>query len=60
MTQNLWVWHFPWQPEHTFSSASHPRLLRRLAAFNRKHAHSRPTVPRGMQIRERAGAAGEP
>jgi hypothetical protein len=32
----LWVWHFNWQPEWTFTSASHPELTRRAAEFNRK------------------------
>ena len=34
----LWVWHFPWQPELTVSSATHPALARRIAQFNQKHA----------------------
>ncbi len=34
----LWVWHFPWQPDLTFSSATHPELVRRAAEFNRKYA----------------------
>ena len=34
----LWVWHFNWQPDWTFSSASHPGLAARAAAFNRRWA----------------------
>ena len=33
----LWVWHFPEQPEYTFDSQSHPELVARAAAFNRKY-----------------------
>ncbi|MCC6443535.1 MAG: cellulase family glycosylhydrolase [Armatimonadetes bacterium] len=36
----LWVWHFPWQPDLTVSSATHPLLTRRIAAFNRKYAQA--------------------
>jgi hypothetical protein len=38
----LWVWHFPWQPDLTISSASEPLLMQRVAAFNRKHAQVHP------------------
>jgi mannan endo-1,4-beta-mannosidase len=34
----LWVWHFPWQPELTVTSASHPKLVQRMREFNRKFA----------------------
>jgi len=34
----LWVWHFPWQPDLTVDSKSHPKLVERMAEFNRKHA----------------------
>lgn len=34
----IWVWHFPWQPDLTVSSATHPALTRRIARFNRLHA----------------------
>jgi mannan endo-1,4-beta-mannosidase len=34
----LWVWHFPWQPDRTLSSQTHPLLVQRVAAFNRLHA----------------------
>lgn len=34
----LWVWHFPWQPNHTISSSTHPLLIERMAEFNRAHA----------------------
>lgn len=34
----LWVWHFPWQPELTVDSRSHPRLVERAREFNRRHA----------------------
>ena len=34
----LWVWHFPWQPELTVNSTSHPKLVKRIGDFNRKHA----------------------
>jgi len=34
----IWVWHFPWQPDRTVSGASHPRLMERVAAFNRRYA----------------------
>lgn len=34
----LWVWHFPWQPELTFDGRSHPTLVERARAFNRRHA----------------------
>ncbi len=34
----LWVWHFPWQPDRTLSLATHPRLVERMAAFNRRYA----------------------
>lgn len=34
----LWVWHFPWQPELTVDSTSHPKLVRRIGEFNGKHA----------------------
>jgi len=34
----LWVWHFPWQPDLTVSSATHPLLVQRVAAFNQKYA----------------------
>lgn len=34
----LWVWHFPWQPEMTLESRSHPKLIERVRAFNRRHA----------------------
>jgi mannan endo-1,4-beta-mannosidase len=34
----IWVWHFPWQPDLTVSSATHPALVKRIAEFNRKHA----------------------
>jgi len=34
----LWVWHFPWQPELTMSSATYPEVVRRAAQFNRQHA----------------------
>jgi hypothetical protein len=33
----LWVWHFPEQPEYTFDSRSHPRLVSRITEFNVKH-----------------------
>jgi len=36
----IWVWHFPWQPDLTVSSASHPALIRRIAAFNKRYAHA--------------------
>lgn len=35
----IWVWHFPWQPEFTISSATHPELTARLGRFNRQYAH---------------------
>ncbi|MBI2301861.1 MAG: hypothetical protein HYU66_23400, partial [Armatimonadetes bacterium] len=38
----FWVWHFPWQPELTISSATHPLLVQRAAEFNRKHARRMP------------------
>ncbi|MDG3007377.1 cellulase family glycosylhydrolase [Paludisphaera mucosa] len=34
----LWVWRFPWQPELTFDGRSHPLLVERAAAFNRRYA----------------------
>ena len=34
----LWVWHFPWQPELTVNSASHPKLAQRIREFNRRYA----------------------
>jgi hypothetical protein len=34
----IWVWHVPWQPDLTVSSATHPALIKRIADFNRKHA----------------------
>jgi hypothetical protein len=34
----LWVWHFPWQPDLTMSSATYPEVVRRAALFNRTHA----------------------
>jgi len=34
----LWVWHFPWQPELTVDSTTHPKLVKRIGDFNRKHA----------------------
>lgn len=34
----LWVWHFPWQPNHTISASTHPLLIERMAEFNRAHA----------------------
>lgn len=34
----LWVWHFNWQPDWTFTSASHPGLAARAAAFNGRWA----------------------
>jgi mannan endo-1,4-beta-mannosidase len=33
----LWVWHFPWQPEFTMTSASYPDVVKRAAIFNREH-----------------------
>jgi len=36
---SIWVWHFPWQPKLTVSSATHPELVKRVAEFNRKYAH---------------------
>ena len=35
---SVWVWHFPWQPDLTASSATQPELARRIAEFNRKYA----------------------
>jgi len=35
---SLWVWHFTWQPDRTLSSATHPALVERCAAWNRKYA----------------------
>jgi hypothetical protein len=35
---SLWVWHFTWQPERTLSSTTHPALVERCAAWNRKYA----------------------
>ncbi|MCC7492887.1 MAG: cellulase family glycosylhydrolase [Fimbriimonadaceae bacterium] len=34
----IWVWHFPWQPDLTVDSRSHPQLCERVAAFNRRWA----------------------
>lgn len=34
----LWAWHFPWQPERTFTSSDAPALVEQCAAFNRKYA----------------------
>ncbi|AMV35981.1 cellulase family glycosylhydrolase [Planctomyces sp. SH-PL62] len=34
----LWVWHFPWQPDMTLDGRSHPALVERARAFNRRHA----------------------
>lgn len=34
----LWVWHFPWQPDLTISSTTHPALCQRIAELNRKWA----------------------
>lgn len=34
----LWVWHFPWQPDLTLDGRSHPKLIDRARAFNRRHA----------------------
>jgi len=34
----LWVWHFLWQPDLTVESATHPKLVERMAEFNRKYA----------------------
>jgi hypothetical protein len=34
----LWVWHFPWQPEFTMTSATYPEVVKRAARFNREHA----------------------
>ena len=34
----LWVWHFPWQPDLTLDGRSHPKLVERTRAFNRRHA----------------------
>jgi len=35
----IWVWHFPWQPEFTISSATHPALAARIGQFNQQYAH---------------------
>jgi hypothetical protein len=35
---SVWVWHFPWQPDLTVSSATQPELVKRIAEFNRKYA----------------------
>jgi len=34
----LWVWHFPWQPDLTVDSESHPKLVGRIEEFNREYA----------------------
>lgn len=34
----LWVWRFPWQPETSLDGRSHPKLIDRARAFNRRHA----------------------
>ncbi len=34
----LWVWHFPWQPEFTMTSATYPDVIQRITIFNREHA----------------------
>lgn len=37
----LWVWHFTWQPEWTFTSETHPALAERAALFNKRWAGPR-------------------
>ena len=34
----LWVWRFPWQPDLTLDGRSHPKLVERARAFNRRYA----------------------
>lgn len=34
----LWVWHFRWQPENDIRSTTHPELVKRIEAFNRRYA----------------------
>ncbi len=34
----LWVWHFNWQPDLTFTSESQPELVKRAGKFNKKWA----------------------
>ncbi|WP_165069833.1 glycoside hydrolase 5 family protein [Paludisphaera rhizosphaerae] len=34
----VWVWHFPWQPDLTVDSRSHPALVERARRFNRRYA----------------------
>jgi mannan endo-1,4-beta-mannosidase len=38
----LWVWHFPWQPDRTLTSQTHPLLVERAAQFNRAHGALEP------------------
>lgn len=33
----LWVWHFPWQPERTMTSATYPQVVTHAAAFNARY-----------------------
>jgi hypothetical protein len=37
----LWVWHFNWQPDLTFTSESQPELVKRAGKFNKKWARLR-------------------
>jgi hypothetical protein len=34
----IWAWYFPWQPENTITSESHPLLIKRIAELNGMYA----------------------